>query len=467
MRQAVATLAVAVIAFCAACIVDAPTAAPSAPAPTVRLRFRLGDTPSDFVAARFHPEHVFAPEAAVRTGDEDAVDLNRWYFVDVAEADVKRIADQLLVLGASNFDIEPEFVPAIAELDDDARLAVSDACPIKTPPYDARQAYLPAMDARVAWNVAGGRGQGVRVADVEGDWNDQHEDLPPLTHVAGRKQGRGWSEHGTAVLGVVAAKDNGIGMVGIAPGVDGIVTASLGGIGAARALQAAANALSPGDILIVELHGPGPNSRGRGQQGYVPMEWWQPEFDVIKAATRRGIIVVEAAGNGSEDLDAPIYKKKFDRSVRDSGAILVGAGASTVDESQPPRSRLFFSNYGSRVDVQGWGYHVATLDYGDLQGCASASRKYTARFSGTSSASPVVAGAIAIIQGVNKAQSAPALTSQQMRKLLTSTGMAQTESPRAPASQHIGPLPQVAYALEALDRDGAPFIPTVPRVFTR
>ena len=60
------------------------------------------------------------------------------------------------------------------------------------------------------------------------------------------------------------------------------------------------------------------------------------------------------------------------------------------------RVRLDFSNYGSRVDVQGWGRMVATLEYGDLQSCTGAEadytdRHYTGEFAGTSSASPIVA----------------------------------------------------------------------------
>ena len=57
---------------------------------------------------------------------------------------------------------------------------------------------------------------------------------------------------------------------------------------------------------------------------FVAMEYWDSYFDAIKNATARGIIVVEAAGNGGMDLDSSIYGGKFDRSVRDSGAILVG-----------------------------------------------------------------------------------------------------------------------------------------------
>src|SRR5437667_12611830 len=90
------------------------------------------------------------------------------------------------------------------------------------------------------------------------------------------------------------------------------------------------------------------------------MEYLDANFDAIKNATARGGVVVEIAGNGSMDLDSPIYHGKFNRSIRDSGAIMVGAGSSSGRE---PRC---FTNFGSRVDLQGWGEYVATLGYGDI-----------------------------------------------------------------------------------------------------
>ena len=65
--------------------------------------------------------------------------------------------------------------------------------------------------------------------------------------------------------------------------------------------------MDPGDILLIELHAPGPNATGSGQFGYVPMEFWPDNFDAIRAITDLGYLVVEAAGNGQQDLDDAIY----------------------------------------------------------------------------------------------------------------------------------------------------------------
>ena len=208
----------------------------------------------------------------------------------------------------------------------DATVA-ADSCPITTPSFESYQGYLgPApggIDAPAAWR-RGQRGAGVWFADVEGGWNAAHEDLPGerIKHVAGTLyRSPMWRQHGTAVLGEVVGRDNGKGVVGIAPDVERVFTSSIGGTTVADAVDAAAHELRPGDVLLIELQGTGP--RGR----YIPVEYWDDVFDAVRAATRRGVVVIEAAGNGAEDLDHAGYAKKFDRTRRDSGAILIGPAA--------------------------------------------------------------------------------------------------------------------------------------------
>jgi subtilisin family serine protease len=339
--------------------------------------------------------------------------------------------------------------PAIAEAFVAPELSLpstadADRCPIVTPSYEPSQDYVgpaPAgIDAPAAWRRAI-RGAGVWFADVEGNWNARHEDLPGerITFVAGTPvDDRGFRAHGTAVLGEVVGRDNGKGVIGIAPDVERVVTASFHGITVADAIDAAAEALRPGDVLLIELQGTGPRRR------YLPVEYWDDVYDAIHAATARGVVVIEAAGNGGEDLDRSVYGKKLSRGGRDSGAILVGAGGPPRPGFQD-RARLDFSNYGSRVDVQGWGRRVTTLDYGDLQRCDdSGDRHYTGQFAGTSSASPIVAGAAVLLESAT----ARALRPAELRELLAATGTPQTGDTR----QHIGPRPDLARALRQLGR---------------
>jgi subtilisin family serine protease len=374
------------------------------------------------------------------THDERA----RWRIVDIAAPD-QALTSIVERLAADPRVAEAFLAPDIAPMVDDAAVApragtTADSCPITTPSYDELQGYVgPApygIDAPFAWD-AGYRGGNVWFADVEGGWNAAHEDLPGerITHVGGRPmKDRSWSQHGTAVLGEVVGRDNGKGVTGLAPDVARVFTSSIDGETVADAIDNAAEHLRGGDVLLIELQGTGP--RGR----YLPVEYWDDVYAAIRAATDRGVVVIEAAGNGGEDLDRATYRGKLSRSGRDSGAIVVGAGA-------PPRrgfvdrARLDFSNYGSRVDVQGWGRRVATLDYGDLQACDETvrDRHYTGEFSGTSSASPIVAGAAILLEDSARRQLSP----RAVRARLIETGTPQTGD----LKEQIGPRPDLARAL--------------------
>jgi hypothetical protein len=96
------------------------------------------------------------------------------------------------------------------------------------------------------------------------------------------------------------------------------------------------------------------------------------------------------------------------------------------------------------VDVHGWGESVTTLGYGDLFNSGE-DQYYTATFSGTSSASPIVTGAAASLQGVARAAGRPALDSRALRGLLAGTGTTQ-----AADSRRIGPLPDLRRAIAQL-----------------
>lgn len=327
--------------------------------------------------------------------------------------------------------------------------------PPANPSFIGMQGYLdPApqgIDAKHAWLHAGGNGLNIKVIDIEGAWNFSHEDLiqnqggvvgdTPTSNI-------GWENHGTAVQGEIAGDKNGIGIVGITPKSNFSAVSIFGsGNSTAKALKTAADHLSAGDIILIELHRAGPNSNGNGQFGYIAIEWWTADFDAVKYATAKGVIVIAAAGNGSQNLDDAVYQNKFKRSNRDSGAILVGAGAPPSGNFGPDRSRLGFSNYGAIIDAQGWGREVTTSGYGDLQGGNNKNKHYTKAFSGTSSASPIVVGAVAALQGIRKAKGVQVLTYQEIRNVLHTTGSPQTNAPGRPATQRIGNRPNLKDAI--------------------
>lgn len=384
---------------------------------------------------------------------EEHADPNLYYYVSIRKGSPAQVEQLVNDLNASPLVetayIQPKAFPPWFDI-----APVTPNLGLSTPQGHLNPASAGGIDARYAWTFDGGKGQGVRIIDVEWGWHLDHEDLPRDYFFNGSGLNIGEMEHGTAVLGVVGAVENQYGLTGIAPRAElGVATVfRLSFTPVAWAIDEAASHLRAGDIIIIEQHAHGPSTGlppddgNPSQWEFVCMEYWQAEFDAIRRASARGIIVVEAGGNGGMDLDSPLYEGRFNRSIRDSGAILVGAGTSNG------RAAHRWSNYGSRVDVQGWGDSVVTLGYGNLARVNGDDTRqwYTSSFSGTSSASPIVAGAIACIQGALKALGRPVLSPRQMRDVLVETGSAQ-----APG-RHIGPLPNLH---AAYDRLGIPHPP--------
>jgi hypothetical protein len=411
--------------------------------------------------------------------------LERFYHVDAADDRLETMAAELLEhplveaayvkpAGALPAAVVEEIIAA-APLNDMVP-APGDAPPA-TPDFTARQGYLDAapggIDARYAWTVPGGSGAGVRVIDCEWGWRFSHEDL--LQNQGGVVAGTSSTDtnHGTAVLGEISGDRNGLGITGIAP--DAVISASsFNDQPTAQAIRAAADRLGPGDIILLEIHRPGPRTPNppQGQLGFIAIEWWPDDFAAIRYAVNKGIVVVEAAGNGFQNLDDPIYSQRpvgfpaswlnpFNVANPSSGAVMVGAGAPPPNTHGqnwgPDRSRLDFSNYGARVDAQGWGREVTSTGYGDLQGGMNTDLWYTDRFSGTSSASPIVVGAIACAQGVLRAQGRIPLSPARARDLLRSTGSIQQDAPGRPATQRIGNRPNLRQLIAAATQTAAPW----------
>jgi subtilisin family serine protease len=331
--------------------------------------------------------------------------------------------------------------------------------------FEPAQGYLYAppngIGAAEIWSLAGAKGNGITICDIEGNWNRTHEDLPSgITLIGGTViNDLGWRNHGTAVLGEMISIPSARGTVGISHAAKAVVHSAVinGVFNAAGAITQAASVLKAGDVILIELQATGPNGK------YVAMQFWDDVFSAIVAAVAKGITVVEAAGNGDENFELPIFNGTGLQ--KDSGAIVVGAGvppANHVDfdgfgASLPgyaslgvPRSRIWFSNHGRIVNVQGWGWHVTTLGYGDAQGGASENTWYTLRFSGTSSASPIVTGAVACLQGRAKAKNGAPLTPAKVRQILMATGTPQQAGPGVPLTQNIGPLPNLPLAMKQL-----------------
>lgn len=329
--------------------------------------------------------------------------------------------------------------------------------------YVSQQGYLAQMNVPLVGGPAGSKGANVTLVDIEGGWQIGHEDLPVSSNnlIPGSVNASdpAWVNHGTAVLGIIAGLNNSYGITGIAPDTYIRMNSTLGYISVSQAIYATLPYLKPGDIILLPLQGLGPRTSTTCPDGCecanfeaVPVEYWQDTFDAIYAATTAGIIVVEAAGTGAVNLDAKVYENNFNRSKRDSGAIMVGAGASTS------HSALCSANTGSRVDLQGWGENVVTTGYGDLymDDEGNPQSYYTATFGGSSAASAMVAGAVASLQGVAKAHGY-LLTAQQAMDFLKTTGIPQGNGDDTGNTGKIGPFPNLEEAHKKIS-DGVELI---------
>ncbi len=315
--------------------------------------------------------------------------------------------------------------------------------PQVNPNYKAlfrKQGYLdPApkgIDAKFAWPRAngkgykGGDGAGISVIDMEWGWTLDHQDL--IDHGARLLHGEILDEqrfHGTAVLGVICAVKNKLGGVGIAHNVDSVNVVSTHGSGNTRskAIFAAIKKLIPGDVLLLESQ---LNFETGSTTKYnMPIEVQDDIFNAIRVAIAKGIVVIEAAGNGRRDLDKfanndghKVLNRESD-DFSDSGAIMVGAATS----GSPPsyhhrRSGRVWTNFGTRVDCYAWGHGVTTATSKKKKAGSPGeytTDKYTHKFGGTSSASAIVTGAALIVQGVAKAIRGESFSPLKLREILS------------------------------------------------
>jgi hypothetical protein len=278
------------------------------------------------------------------------------------------------------------------------------------------------IDSPAAWAFAGGDGAGQRLVDLEGGWTLDHDELG-LDGVSDHLDGGGindsWRAHGTAVLGIIRAINNGVGPVGIAPAaqLDLISNATpAGDIDDALipgAIVAALAELAFGQVLLIELQIEG---QINGVATYLPIEADPTFFAPIRLATALGIVVVEAAGSHTADLDAFVNDKgqqvfnEASADYQDSVAIMVGAATSAVPHQHHPAQ----SSIGRRIDAYGWGENIMT--------CSSDSSASTTaieyNFGGTSGAAAMVAGAVLVIQGLQDQVPAPRFSPAAMRALL-------------------------------------------------
>lgn len=427
------------------------------------------------------PKKLFPLKAQTRSGDNagDPQGLNRYYQIALPadkQTDAKyinQVLESLAILPQVEL-VYPEIPPVSIQQEQNKNksavqrksLADNEANPLDTTPdLTDTQGYL--GDPAIPWSgyVMGGinwlnvkhypgaQGENITIiSDEVHHWNTNHVDLPPSIQDFGTNITV--DSHDTRSVGIMVAKDNGFGITGIANKARIGYAAST-----ASALTSAGEILKSGDVVQIGLQYTGKFCEGtRCIEGYVPMETQSVWFDAIKSLTDRGIIVVEAAANGSFNLDDPAFEGKYDPAIRDSGAILVGAFCAKSGKTAA------FSNYSKRVTSASWGCDDVVTTTANGEGVSydgGPNNQYTNSFNGTSSANPIIAGAAASLSGYAQAKNI-LLTPRQVRSILGETGTKPKDGIDTPIAvvlpgvpgplATIGTQPDLVKAFQAVDR---------------
>ncbi|MFO7773727.1 MAG: S8 family serine peptidase, partial [Dehalococcoidia bacterium] len=237
------------------------------------------------------------------------------------------------------------------------------------------------------WDIS--RGDGIAVAVLDTGIDVNHEDLPALLGGENTIDSTHWGSdgngHGTHVAGTVAALDNTWGVVGVGPQV---------GLYAVKVLDASGGgtvASVVGGIDWAVQQGIPILNMSLGTSSHV-----QSLQDACDAAYAAGHLLVAAAGNSGNPAgrgDNVGYPAKYD------SVIAVAASASND-------RRASFSSTGAAVELIAPGSGIlSTLP----------DNKY-GTYSGTSMASPHVAGAAALVWAAD-----PGLTNVELRAILQQT----------------------------------------------
>ena len=271
------------------------------------------------------------------------------------------------------------------------------------------------------------KGEGVNVAIVDSGMQYDHPDLEENVITARNHSYVGSSvydpnrSHGTAVAGLVAARDNERGVRGVAPraslyAFDLLRAATTSNIADAMTRQLAVTAVSN-------------NSWGFGDGGRarMPSSAWEAavERGVSEGNGGRGISYVWAAGNGNGSEDHANLDGRANHH-----AIIAVCGINHRD------TRAAYSERGPNL----WVCAPTLNDRNEDPAITTTTTrgKYTTRFSGTSASSPIAAGVVALVRAAN-----PELSWRDVKLILAASARQNDSSDGGwrTGALHYGPNP--------------------------
>ncbi|MHC4215982.1 MAG: S8 family peptidase, partial [Planctomycetota bacterium] len=238
---------------------------------------------------------------------------------------------------------------------------------------------------------AGNKGSGIKVAVIDSGVDTSHPDLAG-NYVGGYDFVNDDDDpmddygHGTHVAGTIAAEDNGVGAVGVAPEADlyALKVLSSSGSGYYSDVIAALQWAVDNDIEVTN------NSYGSSGS---PGTTVKAAFDNAEAAGVLNVCAAGNSGNSSGIGDKVIYPARYD-------SCIAVAGTDQAD------NRVSFSSTGPDVELAAPALSIYSTVLGGGYGNKS----------GTSMASPHVAGAAAlfIADGVSNVRSALQSTAEDL-----------------------------------------------------
>jgi hypothetical protein len=168
----------------------------------------------------------------------------------------------------------------------------------------------------------------------------------------------------------------------------------------------------------------------------MPIETLPLEFAAIQTAAAAGHIVVQPAGNGSQDLNGvtgtwldpanAFVPRPLDptQGGPTSGAITVAAAHSGRDAALGKLGeRSPSSNFGHLVDGWAWGDSIATLGVTRNASGEAVAFADPAGFGGTSGAAAIVASAVLLLQHLRSDAAQAQLNPAELRRLLGDTAL--------------------------------------------
>lgn len=301
---------------------------------------------------------------------------------------------------------------------------------------DGRNGLIAGADINVedAWNYT--HGEGVKIAVIDTGFDTGHKDINyykqgfnalsyggEIAEVSSAVAGStddamapkfSNENHGTAVAGIISAKDNDMGVVGVAPSAEVIpirLINDTGSVSVAQIVAAFRKAQEMGAQIINNSWGSRNPNLEDGEIFNVSDIERDLYIDVAKNGNNgKGIIVMFASGNSGS--------ANFNNSpeARIPEVVAVGATDSTDQ-------RVAYSVFGPELDIvaPGGGYKtIITTDRRDLKS-RKGKRKvtgyskgsYAKGFRGTSAATPVAAGVAALIWSIN-----PNLNADEVKEIM-------------------------------------------------